>query len=105
MERAKYWSLVIVCVAYVVGVLLMLAGSNRHRHREIARDQVLQYLTAKDYEMMSFERIQRNINQAYSNSFLETLPVHFPNQLRKARLKGAKPGLARILESDVEDEA
>ena len=102
---AKYWSLAIVLAGYVIGVVATLVGSNRQRGREIARDQITQYLTTKNFEMMSYERIQRNVNQAYSNEFLESLPVHFPNQLRRAKLKGGKPGLARIVESDVEDEA
>ncbi|MCK4639706.1 MAG: hypothetical protein KAU06_00075 [Candidatus Marinimicrobia bacterium] len=102
---AKYWSLGIVLVGYIVGVVAMLVGSNRQREREIARDQVIQYLTANNYKMVSFERIRININQAYSDSILETLPVHFPNQLRKAILKGGTPGLARITESEIENEA
>ena len=102
---AKYWSLGIVLVGYIVGVVAMLVGSNRQREREMTRDQIIQYLTSKNFEFMSFERIRKNINQAYSDSFLETMPVHFPNQLRKAKLKGGKPGLARIIETDIENEA
>ncbi len=102
---AKYGSLGVVLVGYVVGVIAMLVGSNRQKEREISRDQILQYLTSKDFEMMSFERVRANINQAYTDEFLEMLPVHFPNQLRKAKLKGSKPGLARIIESAHEDEA
>ena len=83
----------------------MLLGSNRQREREVARDLIIQYLTNKNFEMMSFERIRKNISQAYSDTFLDTLPAYFPNQLRKAKLKGNKPGLARIIESDIENEA
>ena len=102
---AKFWSLGIVLTGYIFGVITMLVGTNRQREREIARDQILQYLTSKNFEMMSFERIRKNINQAYKDEFLEILPVYFPNQLRKAKLKGSKPGLARIIESESENEA
>ena len=102
---AKYWSLGIVLAGYIVGVISMLVGSNRQKEREIARDQIVQYLTSKGYEMMSFERVRKNINQAYTDDFLEALPVYFPNLLRKAKLKGSKPGVARIIESENEDEA
>ncbi|MGD0922721.1 MAG: hypothetical protein ABSA70_13290 [Terriglobia bacterium] len=101
---AKYWSLGVVLLGYVIGVVAMLAGSSRDRAREIARDQIIQYLTAKGFEMTSFSRIRENISQSYTDSLLESLPVHFPNHIRKAKLKGGKPGLARIIESTAQDE-
>lgn len=102
---AKYWSLGIVLAGYIIGIIAMLVGSNRQKERETARDLIIQYLTSKDYEMMSFERVRKNINLAYRDDFLEMLPVYFPSQLRKAKLKGSKPGIAIIIESEHEDEA
>ena len=102
---AKLSTLGIVLAFYIVGVVAMLQGSTRARRREVARDQVVQYLTSKNYEMMSYERVRKNINKAYSDEFLESLITHFPNDLRKAKLKGAKPGLARLIESETENEA
>ena len=101
---AKYWSLGVVFLFYVVGVVAMLQGSSRARRREIARDQVIQYLTAKNFEMMSYERVRKNINKAYTDELLESLVTHFPNDLRKAKLKGGKSGLARIMESEIDNE-
>jgi hypothetical protein len=54
--------------------------------------------------MMSFERVRKNINPAYSDEFLESLLKHFPNHLRKARLKGGMAGIARIIETEAENE-
>ena len=104
-ETAKVGALGVVLVFYVVGVVAMLQGSSRARRREVARDQIVQYLTSKNFEMMSYERVRKNINKAYADDFLESLVIHFPNDLRKAKLKGAKPGLARIMESETENEA
>ena len=104
-DTARYWGVGLIILAYIVGIILMLQGSSRARNREIARDQIVQYLTAKDFEMMSFERVRKNINRAYTDEFLESLVEHFPNDLRKAKLKGGKPGIARIIESDVDEEA
>lgn len=101
----KCWTLGIVLAFYIVGVVVMLQGSTRCRRREIARDLIIQYLTSKNFEMMTYERVRKNINKAYTDDFLESLITHFPNELRKARLKGAKPGLARIIESETENEA
>lgn len=103
--REKVCSLGIVLLAYIVGVVATLVGSSRARQREIARDQVIQYLTANDIEMMSFETVRKNINKAYTDKFLEGLVTHFPNDVRKAKLKGSKPGIARIIESENENEA
>lgn len=100
----QYWSLCLILLLYIVGVIAMLLGSQRAQQRERARDIIVQYLTLKGLEMVSFDRIRNNINSSYSNNFLETLPSQFPNQIRKAKLKGAKPGLARIIESQSEDE-
>lgn len=102
--RAQYWWLVAVLVAYVVGIVAMLLGSTRARNREVARDQIIGYLKAKDFEMMSFERVREKISKAYSDEFLEGLVKDFPNELRKARLKDQRPGIARIVESGVDDE-
>lgn len=98
-------SLIIILIGYSTGVIATLVGSSRQRSREIARDQIMEYLTRKNFVMVSYERIRKNINQAYGDNFLETLHVHFPDQLRKAKLKGNKKGLARIIEADVDDEA
>ena len=102
---AKYWSLGIILVAYSVGVVCMLVGSNREKRREVAKDQIINYLTQNSYEMMTLERIRENINRGYKDEFLISLPIHFPNEIRRAKLKGNKPGLAIISESDVENEA
>lgn len=101
----KLWSLGVVLVFYVIGIVVMLHGSSRARRREIARDQIIQYLTAKNFVMMSFERVRKGINKAYTDEFLDSLVMHFPNDLRRARLKGGKLGLARLVESDFENEA
>ena len=104
-QTARYCGLGIVVVAYAIGVIAMLQGNSRAKNREIARDQIIQYLTSKNFEMMSFDRVRKNINKAYTDEFLESLIGHFPNEVRKARLKGSKPGIARIIESDVDEEA
>jgi hypothetical protein len=101
---ARNWTLALVLAFYVVGVVAMLQGSSRAQRREAARDQIIQYLTSKDFEMMSYERVRQNINRTYGDDFLDSLITHFPNDLRKARLKGGKPGVARLIESPGENE-
>lgn len=102
---AKYWSLGLVIVAYFFGVISMLVGNSRERRREEAKDQIISYLTSNSFEMMTMDRIREKINSTYSDDFLGALPACFPNEIRKAKLRGDKPGLARIVESKSENEA
>ncbi len=95
---AKYWSLGIVLIAYIVGVLAMLIGSNNEKKREIAKDQIIGYLTANSCNIMTLDAIREKINQGYSSQFLNSLPTHYPNEIRRAKLKGSKQGLARFFE-------
>lgn len=97
---AKYWSLAIILLAYIIGIISMLVGTNKSQKREVAKDQIINYLSVKDLEMMQLSTIRKNINSSYSDEFLNSLPIYFPNQIRRAKLKGNKPGLARITELD-----
>lgn len=99
-SHAKYWSLVVILISYILGIISMLIGANRSKKREIAKDQIINYLSLKEWEMMRLSSIRKNINSSYSDEFLNSLPIHFPNQIRRAKLDGNEPGLARIIESD-----
>ena len=104
-DAARYCGLGAVFVVYVIGIFVMLQGASRSNRREIAKDQIIHYLTTKNHEMMSFETVRKNVNSSYTNEFLEGLPAHFPTQVRRAKLKGGKPGIARIIEEEADDEA
>ena len=99
---AKYWSLAIVLIAYVVGIVAMLVGSNRGKRREVAKDQIINYLTSNSYKMMTLDTIRKNINKGYTDDFLNSLAIYFPNEIRRAILKGNNIGLARIIEENDE---
>jgi len=52
---AKFWSLGIVLVAYILGVWLMYVGASRRKLRETATHQILAYLTSNSYTMMTLD--------------------------------------------------
>ncbi len=104
LEWSKPWGLAVMLIGYVVGIVLMLVGADRSKRRETARDEIVAYLTAKDFTLMSHERIRKNINAAYDDSFLGALPTCFPNVLRRAKMKDGRPGLARIIPEEIESE-
>lgn len=96
--------LITVVMAYIVGMILVLVKSSRLRNREVGKDQIIRYLTEKDFEMISFERIRKNINKSYGDAFLDELIKRYPDELRRARLKGGKDGVARIADTVIEEE-
>ena len=89
----------------LLGLILVLSAvvlTLRLLKMRIARDQIINYLKANEFTMISLERIRENINPRYTDEFLERLPQYFPNDLRRARLREkdgtlTKKGLARIL--------
>jgi len=104
--NTKIIALFLVIIAYIIGIVGVLVGNTRTRRRELARDVIIQYLNFHNFTMMSYERVRQNINPSYADDFLESLVTRFPNALRKAKLKGGKPGLAKLVEeSGNENEA
>ncbi len=95
---AKLWSLLAILLFYIVGVIAMLYGSNRQKRREIARDQIINYLTTKNLKMISLDGIRSYIDNNYSDTFLKTLIKEYPNDLRRAILKGGREGIGIIVE-------
>lgn len=57
---------------------------------------ILNYLADKKFEMVSFDRIRRSINEAYTDEILKELIVRNPAKFRRVRLKGDKPGIKRM---------
>jgi hypothetical protein len=98
----KMWSLAAVLLLYAIGVVAMLAGSSRTKKREVAKNQVVAYIQGLGVgkKMVSFETIRERINSNCDDRFLESLTIAFPQELRRARLKGQRPGLAMITEEE-----
>ncbi|MCW9059924.1 MAG: hypothetical protein OQL11_13735 [Gammaproteobacteria bacterium] len=86
---AQYWSLSIVLIAYILGVVAMLIGSNNEKKREIAKDQIIGYLTANSYNMMTLDTIREKINQGYSSQFLILFQRIIRMKLEERSLKEA----------------
>ena len=99
-QQAKTVSLLLVFIAYVVGIIFMLIGNNKKLVREIARDQILNYLGSHDLTMMRLKTIREKIDKRYSDDFLNSLPASFPNDIRRATLDGNDPGLARVIHKE-----
>lgn len=97
-ESSKLWVIAGVVLLYVIGIVAMLVANSRDKKREVAKDKVIGYLQSKGFKLVSFERIRERINSFYSDEFLQSLPSRFPQELRRANLKGNRLGLGRIVE-------
>ncbi len=62
----------------------------------VARQRVLEHLTRKGFQMISFAALRENVDDQYSDVFLRDLVRHFHADFRKAKIKGGKEGLARL---------
>ncbi|MHC4084009.1 MAG: toll/interleukin-1 receptor domain-containing protein [Planctomycetota bacterium] len=59
-------------------------------------ESILTYLNQRGYQMVSFDRIRRRIDENLSDEHLEGLIKQHRRILRPARLKGGKPGMAKL---------
>lgn len=95
--------LLLGAVSVLVGALIVSMAFRASRRMKTARDLIINYLKSRNLRLMSFEGIRDRIDASYSDAFLQQLPGYFPNDLRRARLRGGIPGLAR-LSPDSDDE-
>ncbi len=64
--------------------------------QEKAVELILNYLNRRGYQMASFDRLKERVDETYDKAFLEGLIASYPTIFRRARLKGGKPGLAKL---------
>lgn len=57
---------------------------------------ILNYLAANEFTAMSFERVRERINPAYNDVAILELIDKSPDKFRRAKVKGGRPGIARI---------
>jgi hypothetical protein len=101
--RGVLWAVVGI---YLVGTFTMVIGTRKEKRLELAKDQIIAYLQSNDFEMMSFDRVRDRIDESHEDSFLSSVIGAYPNDLRRATLRGPKKGVARLLaETEREDEA
>jgi hypothetical protein len=58
--------------------------------------QIMNYLNDKDFSMMSFERVRKNINESYTDDLLKELIDRNADKFRRATLSGGKPGIKKL---------
>jgi hypothetical protein len=59
-------------------------------------EKILAYLNQRGYQMVSFDRVRRRIDEGLTDDRLRAIIRSHPSVFRPARLKGEKPGLAKL---------
>lgn len=54
------------------------------------------YFNAKNYKMVSFERLRSNVNEEYTDEVLRRLIDQRPDKFRRVILRGNRPGIGRV---------
>jgi hypothetical protein len=96
-ESLPLIALGVIVAAAIVGMLTVSLALRKSRKLRIARDLIVNDLRSRKLTMTAFETIRRRIDPSYSDEFLRSLPIYFPKELRRAKLAGGRPGLARIV--------
>jgi hypothetical protein len=59
-------------------------------------ESILSYLNSRGYQMISFEMVRRRIDENLTDEKLEALIKNNSKTFRRAKLKGGKPGMAKL---------
>jgi len=70
-------------------------GAAEHEELERMAQHIMNYLAANRFSIVSFERVQQNINSSYSDEKLLRLIDLRPQQFRRVRTKG-RPGIGLV---------
>ena len=86
-------SLVALFIMYIIFLFIMYVGGRSEKQKALAKDQIMAYLQAKGFVMISYQRVRLKINQSYTDQFLEQVIDHYPKDFRRAKLKGERAGI------------
>jgi hypothetical protein len=80
-------------VFYVAGVIWMKVSQSANERNAKDLTTIRNHVVDKGYEFMSFERIQNDVDQKYTEERVRDLVFAFPNEIRMAKLKEGKRGI------------
>jgi hypothetical protein len=73
------------------------AATDQAPVQDVTVKAILAYLDQRGYQMASFERLQRRIDESLTPHQLNEIVVKNPTIFRLATLKEGKPGLAKVI--------
>lgn len=58
---------------------------------------ILAYLNQRGYQMVSFDRLRQSLDRDLTDERLTEIITKNPNLFRRARLRGDRPGIAKLI--------
>lgn len=58
---------------------------------------ILAYLNQRGYQMASFDRLRRRIDETLTDKQFDDIILKNPNVFRHARVAGGRPGIAKLI--------
>jgi hypothetical protein len=90
----KGYLLIGLLVVYVGGVFAMKSSESAKEKRARAAKHIRNRLERRSKHLGSFDYIRRTVNSDYCDDFLTAIVEEFPDDFRRAQIKGGKPGIA-----------
>lgn len=95
--------LISLIILYIVSLLILKFFQSKDHKLEIGMIKIRTYILSKNWQRMSFERIQKNIDSSYDMEFLKELLNKYPSEFRKGTIKGGKKALVIIEQEELEN--
>lgn len=90
----KSYSIAVLFLIYVVGVWIMKSSESSRSRRLRAAKHIRNRLERRGNRLGSFDYLRRTVNSEYTDELFFQLIEDFPDDFRRAIIKGGKPGLA-----------
>jgi p-aminobenzoyl-glutamate transporter AbgT len=93
-SSAKLAILGTLLVVYVIAVWVMKSSEGARAKRIRSAKHIINRLQHRTTRLGSFDYIRRTVDADYSNDFLFAMIDEFPDDFRRATVKGGLPGIA-----------
>jgi len=98
LNTIKLLIITIIFIVYIIGIIWIKKADTEKEKLRRARFHILNRISKRTPKIGSFEFIRKEINQDYSDEFLNTLIDNYPETFQKQGIKGGKLGLGIIEE-------
>lgn len=96
----KEWIIGVSILIYIVGLIWMKNSQSQEEQNKKDLLVIKNYILDKGFRYMSFQKINE-IDKKFTENKVKELMMHYPNELRLAKLKENKIGI-KILNIDEE---
>ena len=92
----------ILIIAYIITLSIMKHYQSKEKQIENASIKIRSYILSRNWTRMSFERINKNIDNTYTEEVLLSIINKFPEDFRKGTIKGGEISIVVLGEEEEE---